>query len=267
MLGTPVALLLPGMTLNETVFPDLVMPTVTADFSRLAVGPDGSSPQLLEQRMDFYAALLDDLLQGCDDWRADTRLVIAHSFGGMLALRWLILHGGDGLARIDGLVLISTTAGPMYHNLNLRLFKLGGWDIRVRAGAAMPWWNRPFVTRSVKNLICGSLDSDPVNFRTLTIRSDLELDLAGWRNTDWRAMRSYRLAMEGFDVREGLASVAVPTVVVHGTEDTLFDTAAARELTAGIPGAELRLIAGAGHALPLTHGAEVVRSVQDLLQR
>ena len=255
------------MTLNETVFPDLGMPTVEPDFTRLAVGLDGSSPQLLELRMDFYSALLDDLLQGCDAWQADTRLVIAHSFGGMLALRWLIMHGGDGLARIAGLVLIATTAGPMYRNLNLRLFKLGGWHVRVRAGAAMAWWNRPTVTRAVKNLIGGSPDGAPVDFRTLTIRSDLELDLAGWRNTDWRAMRSYRLAMDGFDVRENLANVAVPTVVLHGTEDSLIDAAAARELAAGIPGAELRLIAGAGHALPLTHGAAVVRSVQDLLHR
>jgi pimeloyl-ACP methyl ester carboxylesterase len=266
VVGMPVALLLPGMTLNETAFPDLEMPTVSPDFSRLAVGRDGSSPELLAQRMDFYSALLDELLQACEDWQADTRLVIAHSFGGMLALRWLTLHGGDDLARIDGLVLISTTAGPMYQNLNLRLFKLGEWDVRVRAGAAMPWWNQPSVTRSVKTLICGSLDSDPIDFRSLTIQSDLDLDLVGWRNTDWRAMRSYRLAMEGFDVRDSLASVAVPTVVLHGTEDALFDTDVARGLAAGIPGAELRLITGAGHALPLTHGAEVVRSMQDLLQ-
>ncbi len=267
MVGIPVALLLPGMTLNATAFPHLDMPTVTPDFARLAVGRDGSSPELLELRMDFYVALLDDLLQDCEDWWADTRLVVAHSFGGMLALRWLMLHGSDGLARIDGLVLISTTAGPMYQNLKLRLFRLGGRDVRVRVGAAIRWWNQPCVTRSVKHLICGDLDSDPVDFRALTIQSDLELDLAGWRNTDWRAMRSYRLAMDGFDVRASLATVAVPTVVLHGTDDSLFDTGVARELAAGIPRAELRLIAGAGHALPLTHGAEVVRSVRDLLRR
>jgi pimeloyl-ACP methyl ester carboxylesterase len=55
--------------------------------------------------------------------------------------------------------------------------------------------------------------------------------------------------------------------VLHGDRDTLFAVAEARRLAAGLPNAELRVVAGAAHALPLTHGAAVVSAVHELLRR
>ena len=80
-------------------------------------------------------------------------------------------------------------------------------------------------------------------------------------------MRSFRFVMGGFDVRERLQEIAVPTIVLQGTDDSLFETADARFLSQQLPNAELRLIPGAGHALPVTHGNEVVLAVRDLLAR
>jgi pimeloyl-ACP methyl ester carboxylesterase len=104
-----------------------------------------------------------------------------------------------------------------------------------------------------------------VDFRTLRHRSDLAVGLAGWRNTDWRARMAYRQAMDGFDVRHRLPEIGVPTVVLHGTRDRLFPLQAARRLAEGLPNAELRVIPGAGHVLPLTHGESVLLAVRDLL--
>jgi pimeloyl-ACP methyl ester carboxylesterase len=140
-------------------------------------------------------------------------------------------------------------------------------DLELRVGIRflIGLWNRPDVTRIVKRLTSGGgTGSVPVDFRALDIGSDLELDLAGWRNTDWRAMRSYRLALAGYDVRDRLQEIAVPTIVLHGTKDSLFETNVAHELARGLPQAELRIVDGAGHALPLTHGAAVVDAVNDL---
>lgn len=48
------------------------------------------------------------------------------------------------------------------------------------------------------------------------------------------------------DIRDRLAEIAVPTLVACGERDRP-NIGASRELAAGIPGAELRIIPGANH--------------------
>jgi pimeloyl-ACP methyl ester carboxylesterase len=52
------------------------------------------------------------------------------------------------------------------------------------------------------------------------------------------------------DRTERLQSLDVPTVVIHGTDDTLIDPSGGRATAAAIPGAELIEIQGMGHDLP-----------------
>jgi pimeloyl-ACP methyl ester carboxylesterase len=263
-----IALLLPGMTLNATIFPDLGIPTTAPDFSKLRLGADGASRELAVDGMAVYAGLLDQLLLADDRWATARRVVVAHSFGGMLALRWLLEHRCSSVAAVDGLVLVATTAGPMFDRVSLRLLGIQELELRIGIRFLMGLWNRPAVTRLMKRLTSGgSMEAATVDFQALGITSDLELDIAGWRNTDWRAMRSYRLALAGFDVREQLGDIGVPTIVLHGTNDSLFEPQVARELAQGLPDAELRLVPGAGHALTLTHGNAVIEAVRDLQQR
>ena len=47
-----------------------------------------------------------------------------------------------------------------------------------------------------------------------------------------------------------LKTIKVPTIIVHGSADPLVPVAAAHDLAAKIPGAELRIIDGMGHDLP-----------------
>ncbi|NIM51198.1 MAG: alpha/beta fold hydrolase [Gemmatimonadales bacterium] len=259
-----VALLLPGMSFNASIFPNLPLATIAVDFNELALGKNGG--EVADGKMAIYSRMLDDFLSGVDSWKQKRRIVVAHSFGGMLALWWLLSHRNEGVARIAGMVLIATTAGPMFDVACLRVGFLGrNWRVCIKH--LLPWWNAPWVTRGVKRLLShGRLSADRVDFRTIERPSDLSLDLAGWRNTDWRAMRSYRIAMSGFDVRHRLAEVAIPTIVLHGTEDTLFPLEVAEDLVARLPNAELRVITGAGHGLPLTHGEAVVAAVKNVLE-
>jgi pimeloyl-ACP methyl ester carboxylesterase len=53
------------------------------------------------------------------------------------------------------------------------------------------------------------------------------------------------------DRREKLKTIQVPTVVVHGADDPLVPVDAGRDVAANIPGAELRIIPGMGHDLPI----------------
>ena len=264
-------LLLPGMSLNATVFPAFggrmggAGASIETDFTTLVASPNGDLPAGVSRGMDIYADLLDELLAEHEAWDTPNRLVVAHSFGGMLALWWLLRHHCSGSARIDGLVLLATTAGPMYDAVSLRVAKLGPFEPRVSVKGPVRVWNRPLITRVVKRFHTGgSLEAKRVDFSRLRRTSDLALDFAGWRNTDWRAMRTFRIAMTGFDVRERLSEVAVPTIVLHGSEDTIFKPEIGKRLAGGLPSAEFRLVEGAAHGLPLTHPAQVIEAVRDL---
>lgn len=262
MTPSTVALLLPGMSLNATIFPPLDVSTLTTDFSRLVLGPDGSSPDLLDRRIGLYVDLLDRALAAEPAWQAPRRIVVGHSFGGMLALSWWLAHGGAGASRVDGMVLCSTTAGPMLDAARL------GRGVRLPIAPLMRVWNRPLITRAMKWVLCGRLDRiDHVDFRALRSTTDTAIDIAGWRNTDWRAMRSYRLALDGFDLRRRLREITAPVIVLHGDRDPILPPALGRALAKGLPKGELRVVRTAGHGLPVTHGDEIRRAVTDLLTR
>jgi pimeloyl-ACP methyl ester carboxylesterase len=248
------------MSLNATLFPRFDVPTVAADFNRSAPPAD--------RRMEPYLDRVDELAAHAPWTDAKRRIVVGHSFGGMLALAWLLRHGCAGPARADGLVLVGTTAGPMFDAVRVRLAGAGDREWRVGIRPLLPLWNSVTVTRGLKRLLSGgTLATTDVDFQRLPVRTDVAVGLAGWRNTSWDARRAYRAAMDGFDARHRLREIPVPTIVLHGTRDRLFPTGAARTLAAGLPRGELRLIEGGGHVLPLTHGGAVVSAVEDLLSR
>ena len=59
------------------------------------------------------------------------------------------------------------------------------------------------------------------------------------------------------DVRPRLGEIMVPTLVIHGTEDVPIPVERAEALAAGIPGARLELVEGAGHQSNMDHPREV----------
>ncbi|MBI5018215.1 MAG: alpha/beta fold hydrolase [Deltaproteobacteria bacterium] len=76
--------------------------------------------------------------------------------------------------------------------------------------------------------------------------------------------RQLRAVMDQTDRRSALASVRVPTLVIHGTDDPLVPLEAAVQLSEAIPGARLLLIEGMGHDLP--HGGawpKIVEAVSE----
>lgn len=60
-----------------------------------------------------------------------------------------------------------------------------------------------------------------------------------------------------------LASVKVPTLVIHGTDDPLVPVEGGRDTAKAIPGAQLMLIEGMGHDLP--HGGAWPRIVEAIV--
>ena len=71
----------------------------------------------------------------------------------------------------------------------------------------------------------------------------------------------------GADLRGGLQRVDAPTLVLTPEHDRLIGPRAARELVAGIPGAEERVLDGTGHLLRFTHPERYARAVDAFLDR
>jgi pimeloyl-ACP methyl ester carboxylesterase len=62
-----------------------------------------------------------------------------------------------------------------------------------------------------------------------------------------------------------LHRISAPTLIVHGTSDQLFARAHAEAYAAGIPGARIADVEGAGHMLPLEQPAELARLVREFI--
>lgn len=69
------------------------------------------------------------------------------------------------------------------------------------------------------------------------------------------------------DRRPGLATVAVPTLVVHGDGDPLVTPSGGVATAEAIPGAELWMVAGMGHDLPAAVLPELGSRLADLASR
>jgi pimeloyl-ACP methyl ester carboxylesterase len=76
-----------------------------------------------------------------------------------------------------------------------------------------------------------------------------------------RALAATALASLSHDGVEFASSLTVPTLVLHGGADPEVPQEEVRTLVAALPDAQLVEFPGAGHMLPLTHGAEVADHV------
>ena len=69
-------------------------------------------------------------------------------------------------------------------------------------------------------------------------------------------------AIEAGDPSPGqLSSIAVPTLVVHGTADPMFPLEHGLALVEAIPGAEFLVLEGAGHGVVRADWQKIVRAI------
>ena len=69
------------------------------------------------------------------------------------------------------------------------------------------------------------------------------------------------------DQRDRVAAIAVPTLVLVGAEDTVTPPSLSRELAEAIPGAQLHILAGAGHLANIERPADFNRLVEEFVAR
>jgi len=169
------------------------------------------------------ASSLDVMVGVLDEVGAKDAVLIGHSLGGYLSLELALRDP----ARVRGLVLVDT--GPGYRSDRGR----EQWnEMTERYAAALDRDGLAGLAR-----ISGSDEVD----------SDVHRDAAGLA----RSARGVLRQSDGH-VMEGLATIAVPTLVVVGARDEPF-LGGSRYMAEKIPGARLAVIDGAGHAPPVTH--------------
>jgi pimeloyl-ACP methyl ester carboxylesterase len=174
-------------------------------------------------------------------------VVIAWSMGVQVAVEAALAEPD----RVAGLVLVAGApgdplAGVLHHPLSRVLIPPATRAVEVGAG--------PF--GAAVRLLAASRGGPHLLRRLGMVAPTCDLDtfhaLAGeFARLDWRLyMRTIR-AMGRHDAWPRLGEVTVPTLVVGGTRDLFLPATALRALTAAIPDAELLVIEGATHYLPL----------------
>jgi len=174
-------------------------------------------------------------------------VVVGHSFGGGVALalaarrpqrvRALVLVGSVGtdvaLTRLDRLLAVPV---------------MGGAIVRVGTVAA-----RGVVSLSRRALQrigrAAGIDRQTNGNSMLRVLSGQEpVPADAWRSF---TVEQRALVRETPELEAALPSVTVPVVVLIGTHDRVVGVPASRSLSTALPGAELAMVEGAGHILPL----------------
>jgi len=84
---------------------------------------------------------------------------------------------------------------------------------------------------------------------------------------DMQGYEATCLALGAFDARPALSSLRMPVSVIVGEQDYATPVAMATQLQQAIPGASLKVIAGARHLTPLEAPGDVIAMLEGLLQR
>ncbi len=206
--------------------------------------PIGARLQDVDRLATFADALVVDVL---DAIGVDTAMIVATSFGGYLALRAAAAHPD----RITRTMAIGWPIGApiAVTPLSMRLATVPGLGPLM---LAIPP-TRPMVRAMLRNIgLRAAIDSGRFGEVEIEWFRSLLRDTDTMRN-DLRALPSILTPIKG--VNESilfadalLASIATPVHFLWGDDDPMGGEATARAFVARIPGAELEMLPGAGHA-------------------
>jgi len=69
------------------------------------------------------------------------------------------------------------------------------------------------------------------------------------------------------NIKPALSSISVPTLVIHGSEDPLVPVEGGKDTAEAIPGAELLIIEGMGHSIPIEVWPKVVDAIAKIASK
>jgi pimeloyl-ACP methyl ester carboxylesterase len=218
----------------STKFDEAGVPDMKAVIEARMAGKPSPLPYALDDMAKDAVGLLDAL-------GIKKAHVAGVSMGGMIAQ----LVAADHPEHVLSLTSIISTSG------NPAVPFPADPEVIARMPAAAPEDDREAtITRAVKviQVMAGpDYPPDEKRIRDLVVRSMK-------RSADRAGMARHN-AVSALGLREDrrarLRTIKVPTVVVHGAKDPLMSVEGGKDTAANIPGAELRIIPGMGHDLPI----------------
>jgi pimeloyl-ACP methyl ester carboxylesterase len=179
--------------------------------------------------------------------------VVGVSAGGAFA-QLLALGFPD---RVLSLVLISTSPATRGdRSLPSATERFGGF----LASAEVDWSDRGSVIEYLvgyERMLAGGVRPFDETASREFVGRDVE------RARDIAASQNHTLIPEGDAPSEPISSIAVPTLVIHGTADPMFPLAHGQALAEEILGARLLTVEGAGHGVDETDWKTIARAILD----
>ncbi len=203
-------------------------------------GVGGSDPARSEDELSGDT-MVRDAAAVADAVGLPRSVVIGHSGGGAVGLTYTLLYP----ERVSHLILISTAAwwsdpSPLRTDIG---FPATEEEMRERM--------REEVARSVRHPEFFAHAMDELLPRMRFSPERLRWIVSGGAKT--------------YDVRDRLAEIRVPTLILHGREDGRVPLERAEELHGRIPGSKLVVLEDCGHWPHVEKRAELVAEVKDFL--
>jgi pimeloyl-ACP methyl ester carboxylesterase len=179
-------------------------------------------------------------------------VLVGHSLGGMAILEFAHRYPAEFGARVRGAALVSSSAEGATHTdyglapwlgTALRQFETNGAALLAKLGPWRP--HRPLMPAlwpAVRWLVFGDRVSCEAMKLTLAMISCASL----------RSIGGFRPSISRMNRVDALRTLAdVPVAVLVGTRDRLTPVKCTEAMTAALPHADLKVLDGCGHMLPL----------------
>jgi pimeloyl-ACP methyl ester carboxylesterase len=226
--GDPLVLI-PGLASGAHAFAELA-PTLAADFRVITFDPRGIGESGVGTDDYTIARLAQDVTEVLDSLDAKPAAVFGLSMGGLVAME-LALTRPECVSRLLLGATYCSTKPPATPAATTR-------DLLLGRGAKTP--------AEAYRLACQVLYSQQfVASHSGFIES--EIVHRGEHPISGKTFTAQENARRVYEACSRLATLKIPTLVLHGTEDAVVPEPNARDLNARIAGSEYHVITGAGH--------------------
>lgn len=215
----------------STKFDAAGVPDIMALTMKAMTGQKVETPYSLDDMAADAAGLLDAL-------QIDRAHIVGASMGGMIAQLFAIHYPEKTLTLTS---IMSSTGNPQLPPAKPEAMAV----LMNRPQSADADTMVEYGVNAARTIGSPGYPQDEARLRT-RVRADFERSFspAG-------VARQMAAIIANGDRRERLKAIAAPTLVIHGADDPLVPLAAGEDTAASISGAELQVIPGMGHDLPL----------------
>lgn len=186
-------------------------------------------------------------------------ILVGHSYGGTLSLAFAERNPNA----VRGLVLVDAAASTCAHHSEVgagEVRLLQAMELPVVSGIANATFSQLLLKLSAEQVDAEAFAPAPV------ASAHLQRALAiSMKRGNLQAWAGESLAADGVieGVNRGLRGLAVPAIVIQGSDDHFVKPLCGRRIAATLPKASLEMVSG-GHMAPYTHPQTIVAAVQRL---